>query len=68
MSLLVAALAEELCADILASPPHSMIEIYRPDSLIVGTRGRTESIFKMGAYMGSISKFVSARRDVELRP
>lgn len=35
-----------------------MIEIYRPDSLIVGTRGKTESMFKLGkgAYMGSISK------------
>jgi hypothetical protein len=35
-----------------------MIEIYRPDSLIVGTRGRPDSLFKMGAFMGSISKYV----------
>ncbi|ORY59016.1 hypothetical protein BCR35DRAFT_309335 [Leucosporidium creatinivorum] len=43
---------------------HRMIEIYRPDSLIVGTRGRSESIFKMGAYMGSISKWSVARSPV----
>jgi hypothetical protein len=43
-------------AHTLSLSPNSMIEIYRPDSLIVGTRGRSESIFKMGAYMGSISK------------
>lgn len=35
-----------------------MIEIYKPDSLIVGTRGRPDSLFKRGAFMGSISKYV----------
>lgn len=34
-----------------------MIEIYRPDSLIVGTRGLPDSIFK-SAFMGSISRSV----------
>lgn len=32
-----------------------MIEIYKPDSLIVGTRGRPDSLFK-SAFMGSISR------------
>lgn len=40
-----------------------MIEIYRPDSLIVGTRGRPDSVWK-SAFMGSISKCVL----VSLRP
>ncbi|BGP41911.1 hypothetical protein JCM10449v2_005906 [Rhodotorula kratochvilovae] len=34
---------------------HRMIEIYKPDSLIVGTRGRPDSLFK-SAFMGSISR------------
>ena len=34
---------------------HRMIEIYKPDSLIVGTRGRPDSLIK-SAFMGSISK------------
>lgn len=43
-------------------PPHfarSMIEIYKPDSLIVGTRGRPDSLFK-SAFMGSISRCVAS--------
>ncbi|KAM0790299.1 hypothetical protein ACM66B_005600 [Microbotryomycetes sp. NB124-2] len=43
---------------------HRMIEIYRPDSLVVGTRGKPDSLFKMGPYMGSISKWAVARSPV----
>jgi len=39
---------------------HRMIEIYKPDSLIVGTRGRPDSLIK-SAFMGSISKWAVAR-------
>ncbi len=39
--------------------PRSMIEIYKPDSLIVGTRGRPDSLFK-SAFMGSISRYAQA--------
>ncbi|GAA6063215.1 hypothetical protein JCM10212_002437 [Sporobolomyces blumeae] len=39
---------------------HRMIEIYKPDSLIVGTRGRPDSLFK-SAFMGSISRWAVAR-------
>lgn len=39
---------------------HRMIEIYKPDSLIVGTRGRTDSLIKT-AFIGSISKWAVAR-------
>ncbi|GAA5905302.1 hypothetical protein JCM5296_001436 [Sporobolomyces johnsonii] len=42
---------------------HRMIEIYKPDSLIVGTRGRPDSLFK-SAFMGSISKWAVARSPV----
>lgn len=44
-----------------------MIEIYRPDSLIVGTRGSQPSLLSSlskGAYMGSISKWAVARSPV----
>jgi hypothetical protein len=40
--------------------PRSMIEIYKPDSLIVGTRGRPDSLFK-SAFMGSISRYANYR-------
>ncbi|SGY18748.1 BQ5605_C014g07459 [Microbotryum silenes-dioicae] len=39
-----------------------MVEIYEPDSLIVGTRGKQESLFK--PMMGSISKYCVARSPV----
>ncbi|GJN92914.1 hypothetical protein Rhopal_005956-T1 [Rhodotorula paludigena] len=42
---------------------HRMIEIYKPDSLIVGTRGRPDSLFK-SAFMGSISRWAVARSPV----
>ncbi|KDE03302.1 hypothetical protein MVLG_06204 [Microbotryum lychnidis-dioicae p1A1 Lamole] len=41
---------------------HRMVEIYEPDSLIVGTRGKQESLFK--PMMGSISKYCVARSPV----
>lgn len=40
-----------------------LAEIYRPDSLVVGTRGRPDSLFK-SAFMGSISKYCVARSPV----
>ena len=33
-----------------------MIAVYKPDSLIVGTRGRSESIFR-NAFIGSTSRY-----------
>ncbi|KAL8290551.1 hypothetical protein RQP46_002809 [Phenoliferia psychrophenolica] len=42
---------------------HRMIEIYRPDSLVVGTRGLPDSIFK-SAFMGSISRYCVAKSPV----
>ncbi|KAM0749385.1 adenine nucleotide alpha hydrolases-like protein [Meredithblackwellia eburnea MCA 4105] len=42
---------------------HRMIEIYKPDSLIVGTRGIPDSIFK-SAFMGSISRYCVAKSPV----
>lgn len=42
---------------------HRMIEIYKPDSLVVGTRGRPDSLFK-SAFMGSISRWAVARSPV----
>ncbi|GAA5934238.1 universal stress protein [Sporobolomyces koalae] len=42
---------------------HRMIEIYKPDSLIVGTRGRPDSLLK-SAFMGSISRWAVARSPV----
>jgi hypothetical protein len=40
-----------------------MISVYRPDSLIVGTRGRTDSLFK-SAFIGSVSKYCVANSPV----
>lgn len=34
---------------------HRMINIYKPDSLVVGTRGRSDSLLRT-AFMGSTSK------------
>lgn len=34
---------------------HRLIEVYKPDSLIVGTRGKTDSVWR-NAFMGSISR------------
>ncbi|GAA6033803.1 hypothetical protein JCM8097_000349 [Rhodosporidiobolus ruineniae] len=42
---------------------HRMIEIYKPDSLIVGTRGKPDSLFR-SAMMGSISRWAVARSPV----
>lgn len=40
-----------------------MITVYRPDSLIVGTRGRSDSIFK-NAFIGSVSKYCVANSPI----
>ncbi|KAI5480718.1 Usp (universal stress protein) family protein [Pseudohyphozyma bogoriensis] len=42
---------------------HRIIEIYKPDSLIVGTRGLPDSIWK-SAMMGSISRYCVAKSPV----
>ncbi|GAA5993289.1 hypothetical protein JCM11641_001120 [Rhodosporidiobolus odoratus] len=42
---------------------HRMIEIHKPDSLVVGTRGRPDSLFK-SAFMGSISRWAVARSPI----
>ncbi|GAA5874407.1 hypothetical protein JCM8547_005390 [Rhodosporidiobolus lusitaniae] len=42
---------------------HRMIEIYKPDSLIVGTRGKPDSLFR-SAMMGSISRWAVARSPI----
>lgn len=44
-----------------------MIEVYRPDSLIVGTRGVKPSMWKAAAgssFMGSISRYCVSRSPV----
>lgn len=51
----------------LPAAVYRMIEIYRPDSLIVGTRGSQPSLlssFGKGAFMGSISRWAVARSPV----
>jgi flagellar motor switch/type III secretory pathway protein FliN len=37
-----------------------VIKVYRPDSLIVGTRGRSDSILK-SAFIGSVSRYCVAK-------
>lgn len=36
-----------------------IIKVYRPDSLIVGTRGRSDSLLK-SAFIGSVSRYCVA--------
>lgn len=40
-----------------------MLEVYRPDSLVVGTRGRTGSAWKQ-AFLGSTSQYLVAKSPV----
>lgn len=40
-----------------------MISIYKPDSLVVGTRGRTDSVWK-SAFIGSVSRYCVANSPV----
>lgn len=41
---------------------HAMIAVYRPDSLIVGTKGKSDSLFN--AFMGSVSKWAVANATI----